>query len=433
MELRSWGEAARNAIIQGKISEDNICDHILALEKTKLLFDNEDERDDQLTSSSTSSHSSSEQFRELHRKINRLLVLCAVHNRKKIFHYLLDHGADLKAKVGSRRTTALHQACIHERLEFLQDILKQDKSVVHLKDALGRTPLLVAACNTTNKTVDIVLMLLDAGANINEQSLQGITALMAAVDAGNEEVVELLLLHKRINVRLRDGKGASVLQYAVKKGNLTFCKWLLDHEPLEVMQTTNDNDKKKNPKLTANDKNEKDISVLMIAVNHNHVDVCKLLIDRGASLTHKSKNGVDAFDCVRDKEMYHFLSTYSEERDRAHRESSKTELDKPLQRTKPDSITHNNEKTNFATSTLARTSSNTIAERKKAERVSKDDIPEKELCVVCLENRKDATIVHGDSGHMATCFACARILQRRGDPCPICRASIEHVIRQFNC
>ena len=54
------------------------------------------------------------------------------------------------------------------------------------------------------------------------------------------------------------------------------------------------------------------------------------------------------------------------------------------------------------------------------------------LCVICFVNEKNATIVHGDTGHMACCLECARILQDRGDGCPICRAPIEHVIRQFN-
>jgi E3 ubiquitin-protein ligase Mdm2 len=54
------------------------------------------------------------------------------------------------------------------------------------------------------------------------------------------------------------------------------------------------------------------------------------------------------------------------------------------------------------------------------------------LCVVCFVNEKNATIVHGDTGHVACCLECARILQDRGDGCPICRAPIERVIRQFN-
>ncbi|KAJ7376096.1 hypothetical protein OS493_036859 [Desmophyllum pertusum] len=53
-------------------------------------------------------------------------------------------------------------------------------------------------------------------------------------------------------------------------------------------------------------------------------------------------------------------------------------------------------------------------------------------CIICMEQPKNATVIHGDTGHCCCCLACAQVLKQRGDPCPICRAPIEHVIRQFN-
>ncbi|XP_078376243.1 uncharacterized protein LOC144659637 isoform X2 [Oculina patagonica] len=53
-------------------------------------------------------------------------------------------------------------------------------------------------------------------------------------------------------------------------------------------------------------------------------------------------------------------------------------------------------------------------------------------CIICMEQPKNATLIHGDTGHCCCCWACAQVLKQRGDPCPICRAPIEHVIRQFN-
>ena len=52
-------------------------------------------------------------------------------------------------------------------------------------------------------------------------------------------------------------------------------------------------------------------------------------------------------------------------------------------------------------------------------------------CVVCLTSDRNATIVHGSTGHVVCCLVCARILKARGDACPICRLSIDLVIQHF--
>ncbi len=52
-------------------------------------------------------------------------------------------------------------------------------------------------------------------------------------------------------------------------------------------------------------------------------------------------------------------------------------------------------------------------------------------CVVCLTSERNATIVHGETGHVVCCLVCARILKARGDKCPVCRDEIEKVIQHF--
>jgi E3 ubiquitin-protein ligase Mdm2 len=52
-------------------------------------------------------------------------------------------------------------------------------------------------------------------------------------------------------------------------------------------------------------------------------------------------------------------------------------------------------------------------------------------CVVCLTSDRNATIVHGSTGHVVCCLVCARILHARGDACPICRLRIDIVIQHF--
>jgi len=52
-------------------------------------------------------------------------------------------------------------------------------------------------------------------------------------------------------------------------------------------------------------------------------------------------------------------------------------------------------------------------------------------CLICLTEERNATIVHGETGHVACCLVCARILKARGDKCPVCRLEIDIVIQQF--
>ena len=53
------------------------------------------------------------------------------------------------------------------------------------------------------------------------------------------------------------------------------------------------------------------------------------------------------------------------------------------------------------------------------------------LCVVCLSAPRNASFIHGETGHIACCLRCARALKARGDTCPVCRMHIERVIQHF--
>lgn len=52
-------------------------------------------------------------------------------------------------------------------------------------------------------------------------------------------------------------------------------------------------------------------------------------------------------------------------------------------------------------------------------------------CLICLSEERNATIVHGETGHIACCLTCARLLKGRGDKCPVCRLPIDLIIQQF--
>lgn len=52
-------------------------------------------------------------------------------------------------------------------------------------------------------------------------------------------------------------------------------------------------------------------------------------------------------------------------------------------------------------------------------------------CAICFENIKNATFVHGNSGHTCCCYDCAIKVEQSDRLCPICRVPISMVIRNF--
>lgn len=54
-----------------------------------------------------------------------------------------------------------------------------------------------------------------------------------------------------------------------------------------------------------------------------------------------------------------------------------------------------------------------------------------DLCLVCMVKPKEASIIHGKTGHQVCCYVCAKRLRRKGKPCPVCRRPIQKVIKNY--
>ena len=237
--------------------------------------------------------------------------------------------------------------------------------------------------------------------------------------------------------------------------------------------------------------NRRGETVMMVAANMGRPDICGLLLDHGASPATCNDEGMSALDCARDDETLGFLVERMSETELADvgkradrlrrwkemRRSSRDEKtgeageagaegDETEDDGKRDTAEASGKEADAEGSSKegegdaeadskvgegeAQDEAGKARAKEKAKGKGKGKGKEKAaeasaggsdldssadaetLCVVCFVNEKNATIVHGDTGHMACCLECARILQDRGDGCPICRAPIEHVIRQFN-
>uniref|UniRef100_A0A1A8GQQ2 Transformed 3T3 cell double minute 2 homolog n=2 Tax=Nothobranchius korthausae TaxID=1143690 RepID=A0A1A8GQQ2_9TELE len=52
-------------------------------------------------------------------------------------------------------------------------------------------------------------------------------------------------------------------------------------------------------------------------------------------------------------------------------------------------------------------------------------------CLICQSHQKNGLIVHGQTGHLMSCYTCARKLKRRNKLCPVCRLPIQAVITTY--
>ncbi|XP_017294639.1 E3 ubiquitin-protein ligase Mdm2 isoform X2 [Kryptolebias marmoratus] len=52
-------------------------------------------------------------------------------------------------------------------------------------------------------------------------------------------------------------------------------------------------------------------------------------------------------------------------------------------------------------------------------------------CLICQSRPKNGCIVHGQTGHLMSCYVCARKLKRRNKLCPVCRMPIQLVVLTY--
>jgi ankyrin repeat protein len=114
---------------------------------------------------------------------------------------LLNHGAKTSA-VDREKRTPLHLAAAAGHVDGVETLLHSGAAEIDAADAFGDTPLHLAAANSPivssgqfATAVKIVDQLLAAGASVNAKDDFGNSPLLAAVRAGEDEVVATLLAH----------------------------------------------------------------------------------------------------------------------------------------------------------------------------------------------------------------------------------------------
>jgi len=114
----------------------------------------------------------------------------------------------------------------HKNYLTIINYLLDKKADVNFQSSNGRTALMAAAaCSDYRQALEKVELLIARGANPDATNDKGETALMFACGAGNEKAIKLLI-GKGAGINLKNGSGESAMSYASRSGNKTIISFL---------------------------------------------------------------------------------------------------------------------------------------------------------------------------------------------------------------
>jgi ankyrin repeat protein len=186
-------------------------------------------------------------------------------------------------------TTALHHAAHNQDVAAVRKLLAADKTSADVENRYGVTPLRLAV-ETGN--LEIVNLLMAAGANVNHVLPEGETMLMTAAYTGNVPVIKALL-NKDARVETRDQfHGETPLIWASSYDHADAVKALLDAGANVNARSTLAKYARPNAGLTRLGKG--DWTPLMYAARDGAMKAGKVLLDRGAAIDAVDPDGTTA-------------------------------------------------------------------------------------------------------------------------------------------
>lgn len=144
-----------------------------------------------------------------------------------------DKGEDKHMKL---QAGDLIQAVEKNDVEKVQDILQDASYPINETNAKGETPLLIA---THKNYIEIAKLLIEAGADINQQDHIHDSAYLYAGAQGKTEILQYMLEHAEPNQMIVNRYGGNALIPAAEKGHLHNVKLLLANGQVDIDHQNN--------------------------------------------------------------------------------------------------------------------------------------------------------------------------------------------------
>ena len=200
----------------------------------------------------------------LNKKKETALMSSVISSKTDMASFLIDKGANIKI-TDKRNRSLLHIAVYNDDNKMVK-VLLEEGADVNFQDLKGYSPLHLAIrhqydkviktliCNgadpdtcteagsvlhyaIVHKNVELALLLLDKGADINIPDKNKKSPLHIAVENGDNAMVEFLL-ENSADINFQDFRGDSPLQIALKGGHLAIASMLLKKHPNLNLQNT---------------------------------------------------------------------------------------------------------------------------------------------------------------------------------------------------
>ena len=195
-------------------------------------------------------------------------------DRSPPFGRLIQRHADVNAPEGDG-TTALHWAARQNDLEIV-DLLLGAGAQVKAANRYGVTPLALAC---TSASAALVERLVKAGADPNSASPEGETALMTAARTGRVEVVKVLLAHGARVVATERWHGTTALMWAAAEGHAAVAQVLLEGGV---------------DKADIHARSKGGLTALLLAVREGRIEAVRTLLSAGANPSDIALDGTSA-------------------------------------------------------------------------------------------------------------------------------------------
>ena len=186
----------------------------------------------------------------------------------------------------------LHWAASYNRIPTVELLSDQKGFDIDARDGVGWTALMMAA--SLKDGDNMVDLLLAKGADVDEKTNNGQTALFFCCSKSNLETARKLIAHNA-SARVKDKRGQMPLHRAAAVGSVPIVKLLLDNRS-PVNATDIDG-----------------CAALHHAIAEGHGDTALVLLKAGADTDKKDGNGALAIDLAPDAKIRNYISKAAEE------------------------------------------------------------------------------------------------------------------------